>query len=662
MIINRPATVSAALAALMLAVLVPAAACGEIPRPALRLGKPNIRPVLNLHGRWAVGITMSLSADGGLVAVGTFEGNVLLLSSSTRRTVGSFHAHSRYAQVLFLGDGRLLTSGDDGPVLLWDAKEGRLLKKLGGGARVEKDASIISTELCASRGGERAAYVAGFKKIEILDLRSGRPLPAPEAPLGDLDDSITSLSLSPDGRLAAWGTWKGRVAVWDADRSTIAWRGQMPGRIPDDLSFQNLNDAGSPMAGALAFSPDGRMLAVSGRDGAVVVYGSRGGETLSPEPRLDIWRNGGVITLAFLPDGTSVVVGNASGLIRRVSVPDGKEAFSRASGADGILDLAAPPDGGMIYSLQNKGFLGLYDAVTGAALVDGMNRTILSAAYSPDGSRLASGGSDGAIRIFSMPDGSELRTLKAGDAAVTGLGYSRDGLRLASMGKDKILRVWSSSSSVPVWEAAVSDIYDGNVAFTPDGMSVLSGDGRFLDAWDAATGRKRRRIGAHAHGFSGLAVSSGGAYAAVANHDGRAYVWDLRSGKKIFAKPEHLSEMTNAEDVAFSPDGRQVIFKDRASSVVSRYSVPDGRLLGEFALTHIAEGMFLSSDGTGVVASGLRRDTTSASFEDFNGGGTRTVFEDQDGVGRVVAVSPDGKFLATAADDGVLLVWPIPQR
>lgn len=611
---------------------------------------------------------MSLSADGGLIAVGTFEGDVVLVDSSSLRSAGAFHAHDRYAQVLFLGDGRLLTSGDDGPVLLWDAKAGRLLRTLGGevphaGQWIDTEEVHYNGELAASRDGKRIAYVANFKRIEIRDAGSGRLLPVPAKPVLDADDSITSMNLAPDGSLAAWGTWKGVVSVWDVARATVIWTSQIPGEVPENLSFDNLSAAGRPMADALTFSPDGRMLAVGGRGDVIMAYDARTGQNLSSIPNLKA-PGPDVNTLVFLPDGKSLVAGYHSGRIRRLSLPDGKEEFSRESGIDGILDIAAAPDGKVIYSLENGGFLSVYAGATGAATAEGMNRTILSAAYSPDGRQLASAGSDGVIRIFSMPGGGEHRTLKAGDHAVTGLGFSHDGRMLASMGTDKLLRVWSSSSSVPAWEAAVSGEYYGNLAFTPDDSSLLSGDGRFLDSWDARTGAKRRRIGEHPANFSGLAVSPNGTYAAVADYDGRAYVWDIRSGKKIFAKPEHLDDMTNAEDVAFSQDGRQVIFKDRKTSLLSRYSVPDGLLLGEYGLPHVTSKVFLLSGGAGALVSvaggGIGQWTTSAFLHDLHGGGSKAVFEMKSGVGDVVAVSPDGKFLATAGDDGALLVWPIP--
>lgn len=588
------------------------------------------------------------------MAVGTFEGDVIIVDARTQRTLRTFHAHDRYAQVLFLRGGRLVTSGQDGPVLLWDTKTARLIKTISKG-------TDYSGSLAASQDGKRIAF-SDFKTIQIVDVDSGRQLAVPAKPISDDDDNIRCLALSPDGRKAAWGTWLGDVAVWDVDRGTIVWSERIPGQIPRDHSGGHTDFGGTTMVGTLSFSPDGRQLAIGGREGLIIVSDALTGRRLSSDSNKDGSLPENVYALAFLPDGRSLVAGYSYGLIRRVSVPEGREVFFHETGVDGILDVAASPDGKRIYSLQNGGFLGINDAETGAGLIDGMNRTILSAAYSPDGKQLAGAGSDGVIQIFSMPGGKPLRSMKANAKAVSGLGFSHDGKMLGSMGKDNVIRIWSSTSSAPFWEAAVEHPYVGNLAFTPDDGSLLAGDGRSIDAWDVRSGAKLRRIGEHPEPFGGLAISPDGKYAATACYDGRAYLWDLRSGARIFAKPEHPYDITNAEDVAFTPNGRELIFRDRREYKLFRYSVPDGRLLETRQLPFTSK-MFLSPDGKSMILSepggGIGHWTTSASVSDSDGR-ARAIFPDLAGVGDVVAVSPDGGFLATAGDDGVLRIWPIP--
>jgi WD40 repeat protein len=96
-------------------------AWAELYRPILTLGKANLRP-------FSGGISMSLSSDGKLVAAGTVEGDVIILNARNQRTLRTFRAHDRHAQVLFLSDGSLVTSGRDGTILLWNPKNARLIR------------------------------------------------------------------------------------------------------------------------------------------------------------------------------------------------------------------------------------------------------------------------------------------------------------------------------------------------------------------------------------------------------------------------------------------------------------------------------------------------------------------------------------------------------
>jgi WD40 repeat protein len=616
---------------------------------------------------------MSLSSDGRLVAIGTFDGDVFIVDALNQRTLRSFRAHDRYAQVLFLHDGTLMTSGQDGALLLWDPKQARIIKTIRKGsgtsarpATQDNNAIAFITSLAASRDGKRIAFT-DFRTIYFVEVGSGRQLESPAKPVSAADNRIANLTLSPDGRRAAWGTWAGDVAVWDVDRGTIVWSERIPGQEPIDHSDPHLESGSPNMVESLSFSPDGQRLAIGGNLGLLIAYDAQTGRRLLSKSAEQ--GAGNLEELAFLPGGKSLVAGYSHGLIRRLSVPEGEEEFSVETGIEGILHVAASPEGMRIYSLHSGGFIGIYDAGSGSALVEGMNRKILSTAYSPDGKQLATGGTDGVIRFFSIPERRTLRTLKAGGKGVAGLVFSPDGRRLASMGRDDRLRVWisSSTSDAPLWETEVKPWLLREAAFTPDGHRILAGGGQFLDAWDARSGEKLRRVGSHPDNFNGLAVSPDGRYAATSCVDGRIYLWDIESGVNIFAQPEQTGYHSSADDVSFTPDGRELVYfhrNDRGRQLL-RISVPDGRIIEKSPPAEsFTRKMFLSANARRIhlLAEGNLENTTTTAMVFHPNDPPRTIFRGLRAGGDAADISPDGRFLAIAGDDGVIRIWTVPQK
>lgn len=633
-------------------------AWAESSRPVLTLGKANVRPFVD-------GISMSLSNDGKFVAAGTVEGEVIILDPRNQRTLRTFRAHDRHAQVLFLSDGTLVTSGGDGTILLWDPKNARLIRTISKGSGFkghfaetqDRNGAASISSLAASQDGKRIAFT-DYETIYIVEVGSGRRLASPVKPLSFADDRITRLAVSPDGRRAAWGSWAGDVAVWDIDRGTVVWSDRIPGQVPIDHSGHHPDFGGPDIVDTLSFSPDGELLAIGGKIGLLIAYDAQTGRRLHSESRAHV---GSLELLAFLPGGRSLVAGYTYGLIRRVSVPEGEEEFSVENDVDGAIQLIASPDGKRIYSLQSGGFLGINDADSGSLLTEESSRMILSAAYSPDGKLLAAGGSSGVIRIYSIPGGKLLRTLKAGGKGVAGLVFSPDGGMLASMGQDNRLRVWISSSDAPLWEALVEPWLHGEAVFTPDGHRILAGGGRFLDAWDAWSGEKIRRVGSHPDNINGLAISPDGRYAATTCADARIYVWDIETGEKFFA-PEKPDYFARAADVSFTPDGRQLVYRDQNGGNTLWFSVPDRRLLGKSPLpAGFTRKMFLSANGSEIHLLDERGTTTAKVFF-FPIDPPRTIFRGLRAGGDVADISPDGRFLAIAGDDGVIRIWTVPQK
>ena len=260
---------------------------------------------------------------------------------------------------------------------------------------------------------------------------------------------------------------------------------------------------------ALAFSPDGKQLAASGYH-EVTVWESATGKPLRRVKNLPQR----IQALAWHPQGQWLAVGGGS-----------------------------PGQSGEVV---------LVDATTGevAKVLATTIDIVMTLAFAPDGSRLAAGGADNAIRILSIPDGKELGLLQQHADWVLGLAFSPDGKHLASASRDRTARVFNLATgdieaSYMGHEAPVS-----GVAFTEDGKSVYScGRDRDVHFWAAKDAKKSGKIsGAEGELFrvllAGDHVFSCGVDAQVRQHklDDRSFVRAFTGhSDRLYALAAHAS-------------------------------------------------------------------------------------------------------------------------
>jgi WD40 repeat protein len=303
------------------------------------------------------------------------------------------HEHSVCA-VVYTADGKnVLTAGLDRTARRWDAASGRQLTRArisnrgqDGGQRPRIVAMVVPDgKMAAASGGKVLTAASSDEDLQVWDFAASKLL-------WRTNIRVFALAFSPSGKTLAAGTNDGVVRLWDAasGKQLWVWKPGAPERI----------------ANSLAFSPDGRTLAVS-YDGLMLLEAATG------EKLRQLWQpespNFLPKTLAYSPDGRILAM-------RR----DSKEVW--------LWEVASGQKISQLSLLKKE-----------------KDNDIQALTFRPDSRMLALGGDGGWIRIWDVAAGREVRYLKGPQGEILSLAFSPDGRTLVSGGKDGTALIWDSS-------------------------------------------------------------------------------------------------------------------------------------------------------------------------------------------------------------------------
>jgi len=254
-----------------------------------------------------------------------------------------------------------------------------------------------------------------------------------------------------------------------------------------------------------------------------------------------------------------------------------------------------------------------------------------------------------------LPDGvvARLGTVRAsrqGDRQ-SALAYGADGKTLASGAEDGVVRLWDVASCRELRRFGEHSRQVATVAFTPNGQVLASGSQDCTIAlWDVATGRERKLIQAPAGPIGFLFPDDQTLLAACA--DEQYHAWDLKTGAEITHDPTGLGPV---KALAFVLDGQSVTVASWESTV--RVCDLTGQELRQFQGHRSSlQTVAVSPDGR-TLASGSQ-DETIRLWEMLTAKERLQFTGQREGV-FALAFAPDGRTLASAGNDATIMIWDL---
>ncbi len=331
-------------------------------------------------------------------------------------------------------------------------------------------ALLKASGLAAAVGlGSRPEQVAGATNAEDFP---GRP---PLATFPGNSGPVWSVAFSPDGRTLAMAIDDDSVKVWDTATGKVV---------------TTLHGHKGPVW-AVAYSPNGATLATASSDRTVRLW-----NTSSWSEAQTLEHKGSVRCLAFSRDGGKLVSGTRDGTVSVWVLAHPTEPLTISGHLGEVVAVAYSPDQATVASASGDKTIKLWDARTGREemTLQGHQGGIYAVAFTPDGKTLASGGWDHTVRLWDVATGANRATLTGHEQDVWSVAFSPDGKTLASGSEDHTIKLWDVGSvrEVETLRGHAGSVY--SVAFSPDGRMLASaGRDGTIKLWDVTPGAAAAR-------------------------------------------------------------------------------------------------------------------------------------------------------------------------
>ena len=437
-------------------------------------------------------------------------------------------------------------------------------------------------------------------------------------------------------------------------RPGVVWRHQAA-QDRSGAKCKTTSPQGRAVVLAVAYSPDGTMLASAGDDAVIRLRDLASGRVVG---QLEGHRDA-VSCVAFSPDGRTLATGSYDQTIKLWDVATCRQKTTFRGHTNWVFSVAFAPNGAMLASGGHDKTVRIWDIGTYRELVTlaGHSASVRAVAFAPSGedNLLASGGADQLVLVWSVRSRALRARLEGHRGTVRALSFAPDGATLAAGGEDGEVRLWDTASGrVRAALVGHSDMVTC-LAFSPGGGILATGS---LDAsvklWETRTGRERASLQGHLDGVSALAFAPDARQMATGGFDGSVRLWEPAA--PIFSPAACLPYPGEPRSLAFSADNRSL----RAAGLagVVRWNARDGSTVSPAGKEEVL-ALAAAPDGTCYATGGpAGKVVLHDAFSDER----IATFEGHAGDVRSVAFSADSRLIASGDQNGVVQLWDATAR
>lgn len=429
------------------------------------------KPTAVLRGHESGVRDVHFSPDSTQIVTASLDNTARVWNAATGKLIVVLRGHQGGVYIAnFSPDGsRIVTAASDNTARLWDARTGRETAVLSGHQEEIRSAAF-------SHDGTLIVTASRDKTVRLWDAATGTLITVLHGHNGE----VNSATFSPDDTLVVTASDDHTARLWDAAAVK-----------PVTILRGNTHETAS-------FSPDGtQIITVSTNDGEARLWDAASGKLVATLHK----RQDGY-TATFSPDRTRVVT-YASFMDKIALILDaatGKQVTILRGHKDPITSVAFSSNGIRLVTTSEDRTARLWDAATGKEIVvlHGLEVGFSRAALSPDGTRVVTISDvqsdehlvdDRTPRLWDAATGKEIAVLRGHEAGVVSAAFSPDGTRVVTASEDRTARLWDAATGKVIAVLRGHEKGVNGAAFSPDGTRVVTAsDDTTVRLWDTASG------------------------------------------------------------------------------------------------------------------------------------------------------------------------------